>query len=135
MAHAGTHLILDSNPAEVPHLQARLSTLCGEAGLDDLAGFQLTCAVVEAVNNCIEHTFRGETGHQITLRWIRQQDSVIVEIRDQGEPMPALPAESPELPEPDAESGRGWHIIYQWTDRVTYARQGNENVLTLTRRL
>lgn len=135
MTQDETCLVVDSNPAEVPHLQARLLTLCGEAGLDDLAGFQLTSAVVEAVNNCIEHAFRGETGHQITLRWIRQQDQVSIEIRDQGESMPAPPAESPELPEPDAESGRGWHIIHEWTDRVTYARQGNENVLTLTRRL
>jgi len=135
MAHAETRLIVDSNPAEVPHLQARLLTLCGEAGLDDLTGFQLTCAVVEAVNNCIEHAYRGEAGHQITLRWMRQRDSVSVEIRDQGGAMPALPAESSELPEINAESGRGWHIIHEWTDGMTYARQGNENVLTLTRRL
>jgi len=135
MAHDEIRLIVDSDPAKVPPLQARLLTLCGEAGLNDLAGFQLTCAVVEAVNNCIEHTFRGETGHQITLRWIRQRDSISVEIRDQGEPVPAMSADTPELPEVHSESGRGWHIIHEWTDGVTYARQGNENVLTLTRRL
>lgn len=48
-------LFIHSNPAEVPELHAKLSALCAEAGLDDLAGFQLTCAIVEAVNNCIEH--------------------------------------------------------------------------------
>jgi anti-sigma regulatory factor (Ser/Thr protein kinase) len=39
------------------------------------------------------------------------------------------------MAEVDAESGRGWHIIRQWTDTATYAREANQDVLTLTRRL
>ena len=128
-------LDLDSNPAEVPRLQARLLALCGEAGLSDLAAFELTCAIVEAVNNCVEHAYGGETGHPISLLWLRQRDGITVEIRDRGRPMPSPPPESPVAAETDAESGRGWHLIRQWTDTATYTRERNENVLTLTRRL
>ncbi len=135
MTGAETRISASSSPAEVPELQTRLSALCGEAGLDDLAAFQLTCAIVEAVNNCIEHAYEGEPGHPISLLWLRNPDGVVVEIRDQGRPMAALPPEAVAMPEADAESGRGWHIIRQWTDSATYTRQANENVLRLTRRL
>jgi sigma-B regulation protein RsbU (phosphoserine phosphatase) len=128
-------LLLNSNPAEVPELHAKLSALCADAGLDDLAAFELTCAIVEAVNNCIEHAYGGEPGHPITLLWVRKRDEIAVEIRDRGRPMPSPPPESPAMAETDAESGRGWHIIREWTDTATYAREANENVLTLTRRL
>jgi len=125
--------VVDSDPAAVPELQASLSALCGEAGLDDLAAFQLTCAIIEAVNNCIEHAYGGEPGHPITLLWLRRRDGVAVEIRDRGRPMASPPPESPAAAGADAESGRGWHIIRQWTDTVTYTRDANENLLVLTR--
>jgi sigma-B regulation protein RsbU (phosphoserine phosphatase) len=130
-----TQFDLNSDPAEVPALQARLSTLCSEAGLDDLASFQLTCAIVEAVNNSIEHAYRGEAGHPISLAWRRTVDGVAVEIRDRGLPMILPPPETPEAADAYAESGRGWHIIREWTDTASYSREGEENLLTLTRRL
>jgi sigma-B regulation protein RsbU (phosphoserine phosphatase) len=128
-------LEVDSNPAEVPELQARLSALCSEAGLDDLAAFQLTCAIVEAVNNSIEHAYGGEAGHPISLLWLRTGDGIAVEIRDQGLPMDFPPPENPATADAYAESGRGWHIIREWTDTATYRTDARENVLTLTRRL
>jgi len=84
-------LFVHSNPAEVPELHAKLSALCAEAGLDYLAGFQLTCAIVEAVNNCIEHAYGEEPGHPITLLWVRRRDRIAVEIRDRGRPMSSPP--------------------------------------------
>lgn len=128
-------LVVRSNPAEVPDLQIKLSAWCGEAGLGDLAAFQLTCAIVEAVNNCIEHAYDGEPGHPIDLLWITKEDEIAVEIRDRGRPMSPQPPQSPTMSRIDAESGRGWPIIHQWTDTVSYAREADENVLTLTRGL
>jgi serine/threonine-protein kinase RsbW len=135
MTTTQVRLKVDSNPAEVPGLQARLSTLCIEAGLDDLAAFQLTCAVIEAVNNSIEHAYEGEAGHPVSLLWLRTGDGISVEIRDRGLPMDQPPPEKPDAAEAYAESGRGWHIIREWTDSATYGRDGEENVLTLTRLL
>jgi serine/threonine-protein kinase RsbW len=126
-------LALDSDPKAMPALQARLTELCGEAGFDDLGAFQLTCAVVEAVNNCIEHAYGGRPGQPISLCWRPIGNSITVEIRDRGEAMESPPPEEPEA-QADALSGRGWHIIRQWTDTVTYRREGGENILTLTRR-
>ncbi|MGD8207107.1 MAG: ATP-binding protein, partial [Thiohalocapsa sp.] len=126
-------IVIDSDPADVMRLQAQLSILCDQAGLDELVAFQWTCAIVEAVNNCIEHAYGGEAGRPVSLRWERSADAIVVEIRDQGRPTPTpLPEREMAL---DAESGRGWHIIRQWTDSAVLTTRGDENVLTLTRRL
>ncbi len=135
MASNQTHLQIHSDPTEMAKLQAMLLGWCGEAGLDELAAFKLTCAVVEALNNCIEHAYGGEPGNPIDLLWTRSPDAVAIEIRDQGRPMPVPPLAPSPLPASDAESGRGWHIIREWTDTVSYARENGGNVLILTRRL
>jgi serine/threonine-protein kinase RsbW len=130
-----TRLVLQSDPEEVPVLQSKLLALCAEAGLDDLGAFQLTCAIVEAVNNCIEHAYSGEPGHLISLRWLRDPEVIAVEIRDSGRTMPSETPRTIAAADVDADSGRGWHIIRQWTDSATYTREDKDNVLTLTRRL
>ncbi len=132
---APIHLLVQSDPEGLADLQARLLGLCTQAGLDDMAAFKLTCATVEALNNCIEHAYGGETGHPIDLIWTKNPKEVVIEIRDQGHPMPDLAADASPMPGSDAESGRGWHIIREWTDSVSYTRETQENVLTLTHRL
>jgi anti-sigma regulatory factor (Ser/Thr protein kinase) len=131
--HGVAHIALTSDPAEVVQLQLRLTALCDEAGLHELAAFQWTCAIIEAVNNCIEHAYGGEGGHPISVRWARRADAIVVEIRDRGGSMPTpLPEREMNL---EAQSGRGLHIIRQWADSAVFTSHDNENVLTLTRRL
>jgi serine/threonine-protein kinase RsbW len=126
-------IAMDSDPADAEKLQTRLAQLCGQAGLTELAAFEWTCAIVEAVNNCIEHAYGGEAGHPISLLWTLNANVIVVEIRDRGRPVPTpLPSGEISL---DAESGRGWHIIRNWSDSVAFTTYGDENVLTLTRRL
>jgi serine/threonine-protein kinase RsbW len=134
MSKAVVDLLLHSDPNEVPGLQTRLLTLCAEAGLDELGGFQLTSAVIEAVNNCIEHAYGGEPGHRISLRWLAAPEAIVVEIRDNGQAMPPDAPQQGTAADVDAVSGRGSHIIRQWTDSAVYERDQHGNLLTLTRR-
>jgi serine/threonine-protein kinase RsbW len=134
MTNAVTNLFLHSDPNEVPGLQTRLLELCAGAGLNDLEAFQLTSAIVEAVNNCIEHAYGGEPGHRICLRWLAGAEEVVVAIRDTGVAMPPGAPQQGTAADVDAVSGRGWHIIRQWTDSAVYERDENGNLLTLTRR-
>ena len=135
MTTARAEACLLSSPADIAGLQPTITTLCRDAGLDELAAFQLTSAVVEAVNNCIEHAYAGETGCPIVVTWRRAPDAIIIEIRDHGRPLPPSLLEPGEPPPGEAEAGRGWHIIRNWTDTATYSREADQNVLTLTRRL
>lgn len=129
------HFLLHSDPAAVADVQARLLDLCHQAGLDDLAAFKLTCAIVEALNNCIEHAYGGEAGKSIQLMWTQHGDALAIEIRDQGRPLTGLGPDAESMPGTEAESGRGWHIIREWTDSFDYRRESHDNVLRLTHRL
>ena len=126
------HLQLHSDPAEVADLQPRLLDLCAQAGLDAMAAFKLTTAIVEALNNCIEHAYGGEAGRPIDLEWIRSAEAVAVAIRDEGQSLPARALDPATPAASDAESGRGWQIIHEWTHAVSYHRTNKQNVLTLT---
>jgi len=127
-------LSLNSDAAEVADLQECLTSLCAEAGLDEMANFKLTCAIVEALNNCVEHAYAGQPGHPIDLVWTLEADQIAIEIRDQGRPMPDPSLDASLLPGAEAESGRGWHIIREWTDSFSYAREAHGNLLRLTYR-
>ena len=126
------HLQLRSDPAEVADLQPSLLDLCAQAGLDAMAAFKLTTAIVEALNNCIEHAYGGEPGQPIDLEWTRGAEAVAVAIHDEGQPLPARALDPATPAASDAESGRGWQIIHEWTHAVSYHRTDKQNVLTLT---
>ena len=81
------------------------------------------------------HQTLGEPGHEILLHWRRDEVACEVEIRDRGVPLPAQLLQDAEQAELDAEGGRGWYIIQQWADEVSYARDGDDNVLSLRQRL
>jgi len=135
VTRSATRIDIQSDPSTVPRLQDRLMELAADTELDEMTGFQFSVAIVEAVNNCIAHAYRGEAGHPVTLYWIPGEGFVTVEIRDRGIPMPTPLPNPVTTAQVEAESGRGWYIIREWTDEVAYERADGENVLTLTRRL
>lgn len=94
---------------------------------------QVELAVVEAVNNAIEHGCRGRTDAEIGMGIRVEDDVLLVELRDPGIPIPAIPG--PAMPDPLAESGRGWPLIHACMDRIDYRSEGGINVLTLGRNL
>ena len=135
MTTPSLELQIDSDPAAVPELQARLLTALEQIGLDKMSAFQLTGAVIEAVNNCIEHAYAGRPGESLELSLSRTPDSVEVTIRDHGLPLPGGIPDIDTAPDPEALSGRGWPIIHSWTDALRYQRVGNDNLLILSKHL
>jgi serine/threonine-protein kinase RsbW len=129
-----TTLTLESDPAKPADLHSSLDALFRDAGVDDSAAHDFTTAVIEAVNNIVKHGYRDEPGHLITVRWRCSHDSIDIEIRDRAQPPPVGFLEHAEMPPPDAESGRGVPMIRAYTHSASYARDGDENVLKLTRR-
>lgn len=134
MTTTNTHFRLTSSPAEVPVLHVALQDACGKAGLDEAAAYQLSTAVVEAVNNCIKHAYAEEPGHPISLLCLYGREEFAVEIRDQGRPWLAFPP-PPRVKGLDEIGQFGWVLIRAYTDSQTYVREASTNVLTLRRRL
>jgi anti-sigma regulatory factor (Ser/Thr protein kinase) len=98
--------------------------------------------VVEAVNNCIEHAYEKEKGHEIEVLFRLYQDRLVIVICDMGKSMEqnclAQAGRSALETDPDhidtiAEQGRGLAIIKEIMDVVDYETKDGKNCLSLTK--
>lgn len=129
-------LDLASNPQDLDwyeRVEIGVGGLGHDAGLDAAAATLLPLAVIEAVNNIVEHAYGNAHGKPIGIRGRRERGRLVVELRDRGRPMPMpLPTG---VTSATAECGRGWQIIRSVFPWVQYRRQRDENILTLIRPL
>lgn len=110
-----------------------IRALCLDAGLDEMAAYQVQTCTIEAVNNAIIHAYGCESGHNVEVRWTRSESSLGIQVSDLGKTMTAMP---PEIePDPLAESGRGWWIMRQWMDSAEYETDGKHNRVILRKRI
>lgn len=90
---------------------------CARAGLDAGRTRELGTAVVEAVNNSLEHGYALAPG-DVSLALDADSKSVAITITDNGSGLPPQPAQ--EEPEPSAERGRGSWLMRQTCDEVRH---------------
>jgi serine/threonine-protein kinase RsbW len=136
MHHDGKiSLTIPSGLEHVWALGVTLKALCSAAGVEEETAGLMELAVVEAVNNCIEHAYGGQAGHKVEVGIELEENQVVFSIADWGAPMGELPAGNLEF-NPKAvstlpEGGMGLHIIRQIMDRVEYRFSGGKNHLVL----
>ncbi len=96
----------------------------------------VSIVLAEALNNVVEHAYdEGETG-EVTLVIRQRGESLIIEIRDKGKPMPKGRAPVGNHPMTEfnqfdsmPEGGFGWFLIRELVRDLVYDRQDGENVL------
>lgn len=129
-------LTLRAELAEIDKARAFLRDTLAAFRLDEAELFKLELALVEICVNITRYAYRGDPGPIRLTFWTFP--AVSLEIRDSGR------AFDPRLvPPPDLESlavsgrrgGLGVYLARKLVDEFTYRREGNENVLTLTRSL
>ena len=120
---------------------AMVRAIATQVGFSSLSSIELELAIVEALNNSIEHSYEGRSGHKVEffLQWT--SGALEFTIADHGLPIPegrGLPdaeqSSSTEIPDL-SEGGRGIAIIRQVMDKVDYRRSGDRNELCLSKRL
>lgn len=119
-------------------VHSRLQEFCLENGIVGLLQSGIINAVIEALNNIVEHTFVERQG-EVSLYATFLHNALNVRIEDNGPPMQKRsitpldfdPANLADLP----EGGMGIAIIQGVMDKVTYAREGNLNIVAMTKQL
>ena len=99
--------------------------------------YNLLLALQEAVTNVIKHGYgnEGQRGF-VELRLSYDETDLEIEIRDDApafDPTNVAEMEDPSLAESLPEGGYGLHIIRTVVDRLEYAREAGQNVLTLAK--
>jgi serine/threonine-protein kinase RsbW len=135
-------LTIDSRPECIELLSHALRGLCGLTTLRaaDIAKVEL--AMVEAVNNAVEHAYRNEPGHSVVVELRLAHDSLGLVVRDRGQPMdPRKLTRVAVIAKPDRADPKTWHprgrglaIIKSCMDSVEYRVQDGVNVLTMSRK-
>jgi serine/threonine-protein kinase RsbW len=129
---------LASDLGGIPALAASFAAWAEEAALaaSDIACVNL--ALEELVTNVIEHGLGPGRPGWISLRVSHGGDRLAIELRDNAPPFDPFQVPSPNLAMPLDErpaGGLGVHLVRAMMDDWSYARDGDENVVSLRRNL
>ncbi len=118
-----------AHPSALYEIRHFVSGLARQAGLTERNLGDLLVAVSEACSNSIIHT----SSRDVRLTWHRFDDSVQVEIRDEG-----VFRRRVRMPELEGPAGHGFPLMMALADEVT-VREGTEarpgTIVRLTKRL
>ena len=102
---------------------------------EDVTGIEV--AVVEAANNILKHSYKGEPDHIIELTISHKGTEMEFALKDTGPEFDISKVSRPELKWDDIsdipESGRGVFIIREIMDRLDYIRTDGINILKMVR--
>ncbi|MCR4825141.1 MAG: ATP-binding protein [Bacteroidales bacterium] len=129
-------LVLHNDVREIPDLAAFVETLAEEIPLDPGLAMSLNLALEEAVTNVMMYAYPAGTVGAVTLDVDAEKDRVVFVLSDSGVPFDptAVPPADISLGVEDRPiGGLGIFLVRQIMDSVVYARQGDRNVLTLTK--
>ncbi len=135
-------LDVESRPECIELLSGALCGVC-QIALPAAEIAKIHLAMVEAVNNVVEHAYHGESGHPVRVEVELAQDRVSLRVQDYGQSMAPDRLEAiirftePDPHDPTALSprGRGLAIIKSCMDTVEYEAQDGVNTLSMSRAL
>lgn len=138
-------LSIDSDIRQVQHVGEAVRCLASHLELTDAKPSSVELAVVEAVNNSIEHAYQSESGNSIDVAFEYSNDCLNIKISDYGVPMPKsiVGQLSGEISMPEANenmddlpvSGWGMQLLKSVCDEVSYDCNKSCNTLSLSFKL
>ena len=131
-------LELHATPQEVMRAVEALQAFGQASQVPDKAIFGLALALEECGSNIVNHALRGDPRQifRVTLEYTGS--AMVIELRDRGPEFD--PTQAP-VPEKEADSddrppgGWGIQLVRRYTDEMSHTREGEENILRLTKRL
>lgn len=128
-------LDIPSNPDELPKVDEFAERVAEEMSFSKEEKDDIAISVTEVVNNAIIHGNLADPKKIVHIVFCREEDSLIVKIRDEGDGF-----NPDDLPDPTSTDnllklkGRGIFIIRQLMDDVTYRKTDEGMEVTLVKR-
>jgi serine/threonine-protein kinase RsbW len=129
---------LENRPSELNTLREHLEKYGESIGLTRKCVFEVNLALEELFTNIFSYGFEDTAEHRIKIQICCAQETLIIQIEDDGIPFNPIEAELPDTessPEERKIGGLGIHLIKQFMDGIEYKRIGNRNVLTMKKKI
>ena len=135
------HVALTSELLSVRQAAERLRSVLAAGGCGAEALAEIERCGVEAMNNVIEHGYGLREGLPVELSLWWRVDGLVIELRDEGTPIPEEALASASLPSVETDDprelpDRGWGLglLHELMDEVRYEARPEGNLLRLVRR-
>jgi len=128
-------LVLRATPDEVMRGVEVLQQFAASHRAPDETIFSLALALEECGSNIVNHALKRDAQKTFQLLLERSDDSFIVELRDNGpqfDPTDIAPRQSQAVDD-DLPGGWGLELVRRNVDEIRYRREGDQNVLRLTK--
>lgn len=140
MTNSQQHLTLhfSNNAEEAPRIARRVEHFFHDNGISDTLVNKILLCVDELITNIIAHAYNDKEEHAVLLESRILDDRIELELRDDGvafdpttqtRPNTNLSVESRDI------GGLGIHLVMTLMDKVEYQREGDYNVLKVTKKL
>jgi serine/threonine-protein kinase RsbW len=131
-------LELQATPEEVMRAVDALQAFGRERQVGDKELFGLALALEECGTNIVNYALKRDPQRKFQVRIEHTGKAMTIELRDRGpefDPTRAAIPEPPTLDDDRPPGGWGIQLVRRYMDEIHYRRDGDENVLSLTRRL
>jgi anti-sigma regulatory factor (Ser/Thr protein kinase) len=131
-------VVLKNKPEEKRKLLAALQEFAHAEHLPARVLQGADLALEEHLTNLMNYAYDDKLAHEILVRCAVDQDTLIIEVEDDGIPFNPLlnPEVDTSVPLKDKPiGGLGIHLIRRFMDKLDYRREAGRNVLTMRKRL
>jgi serine/threonine-protein kinase RsbW len=100
--------------------------------------YAVNLALDELVTNVVLYGFTDPSGKEVLIKLISAGNELVASVYDGGKPFDPLKVEPPNLHAPLEErelGGLGIHLVRSLMDHVSYARESDQNVLTVRKKI
>ncbi|MFI4937336.1 MAG: ATP-binding protein [Candidatus Berkiellales bacterium] len=123
---------------EAPRIARRIEYFLHDEKIPDTITNKVLLCVDELITNIIAHAYADKVEHAVSLECRVLDEIIELELRDDGVPFDPTAQTRPDvklsLDERDI-GGLGIHLVTTLMDKVEYLREGDYNVLKITKTL
>jgi serine/threonine-protein kinase RsbW len=137
MADGRASLELRPDISELARLATAFTAFATQHAVPADALNALQLSLEEVVTNVITHGYQKSGSKMVQVRLTARPGEFIAEVEDEAPAFDPLARAVPDLAQPLEDrpiGGLGVHLVKNLMDTVTYKRDGNRNLLTLTKR-
>jgi sigma-B regulation protein RsbU (phosphoserine phosphatase) len=130
-------LDLYATPGEVMRGVEAIQELAAAHGAPEKIIFNLALALEECGINIVNHALKRDAQRKFEVVFEHTGDSFAIQLRDDGPEFDptAPPPRKPQAEDDDPPGGWGIELVRRNMNEIHYVRDGNENVLRLTKRV